>query len=67
MYIRCRARAEDETGFSRRERSKDVRGEGGREKENGRFGGGEGGEGIAKRELEMRGAGRRWSFDRAVL
>jgi len=32
-----------------------------------RTGEGGGGAGIAKRELEMRGGGRRWSFDRAVL
>jgi len=61
MYIRCRARAEDETGFSRGERSKGE----GSEKENGGVRGQ--GAGIAKRELEMRGGGRRWSFDRAVL
>ena len=51
-------------GF-RGESGRRAKGWGGRGKE--KNGGGRGGAGIAKRELEMRGGGRRWSFDRAVL
>lgn len=54
MYIRCRARAEDETGFSRRERSK---GEGVREGEKEERTGADEGGGEGESEYRKEGVG----------